>query len=202
MDPLIIGICGGSGSGKTYLANLLAKRSDADKISATIISQDDFYKPVGPMITDYDFDNPKALSLNILYNALLDLKNNKSVKYLVNDFCTNTQKSLKYISPTKIIIVEGIFILSDPDISSLLDLKIFISAKNEIRYARRLLRDTKERGKTQDAVKQYYDKYVEPSYKQIIEPSSDAADMIIINNKNISDMALHMINAYVRTRTG
>jgi len=183
MTAFIIGIAGGSASGKTAVAEKIVRHLIKIGVDSVIVSQDNFYKnaPISSNITNYNFDHPDAIDLDHLYNSLVDLKNNKEVDIPINDYGTNQRSGSQKIKPAKIIIVEGIFILSDEKIRSLINLKIFVEACAEIRLLRRLKRDVQERNRTIDSLQTQYMKYVRPAYEQIIRPSKHFADITIHN---------------------
>jgi uridine kinase len=176
----IIGITGGSGSGKTTIVR---------KISEIIpdflfIPQDNYYKSAEYMsnqnITAFNFDHPDAFDNNLIYNQLKALKNYESIDMPQYDFVHHKRmvESIK-IKPKKLVIFEGIMIFFDKRIRELLDLKLYVDTPDDIRFIRRLERDTTERGRTVDSVIRQYTEIVRPGHYEFIEPTKMYADLII-----------------------
>lgn len=184
--PYIIGICGGSGSGKSFVTNLIfntIKRMFPKLASndIVILSQDNYY--IGGN-EDANYDIPSAIDFELLISHLQELINGNSIECPIYDFATHSRKNeTKIIHPGKFIIVEGILIFTQDQLRKLFNMKIFIYASLSIQIFRRTKRDVKERGKTIDEVEKRYERDVEPSYHEFVFPSSRYADMFI-NNVN------------------
>jgi uridine kinase len=178
----IIGIAGGTGSGKTTLVERIKKMLPAGVI--TVVPQDAYYKDNSHVPADkreeINFDHPSALEFSLLTDHLKRLKNGESVRRPVYSYitCTRSPETLE-INPCRILILEGILILSDPELRDILDLKIFVDADADDRLGRVIARDISERGRTVDKVLERYHKSVKPMHLQFIEPSKRFADIII-----------------------
>ena len=183
--PYVIGICGSSGAGKSFISELIAKTiikmfpQTANDI--IILSQDSYYKG-GNSETNYDI--PSAIDFDLLIEQLSILISGKPVQCPVYDFTTHSRKQeTKPILPGKIIIVEGILILTQEKLRNLLNMKIFIAADEPTQIFRRTIRDMSERQRTIEQIQKQYERDVWPSYKEYVLPSSKYADMSI-NNHN------------------
>jgi uridine kinase len=180
----IIGIAGGSGSGKTTFAKKVFRLADKDEIS--ILSMDSYYLPVVPdnLITEKgkpNFDHPDAFDWNLLRNHLYAIKRGEKVHSPKYDFENNRRVSSASnpIGPCKILLFEGIFSLFNKEIREILDIKCFLHVEADIRFTRRLHRDIQERGRNLDSViSQYYDT-VRPMYQKFLAPQKDYADFIV-----------------------
>lgn len=184
--PYIIGICGASGSGKTYISNLIVNTtnelfkniSDGDII---VLNQDSYYKSGND---NTNFDVPDAIDFDLLQDHLELLINGCNIDCPIYDFTTHSRKNVcTKISPGKIIIVEGILIFTQIKLRNLFNMKIFVDAEEPTQIFRRAIRDINERNRTIEEVKLRYERDVWPSYKQYVQPSSKYAD-IVINNYN------------------
>lgn len=178
--PQLIGITGGSGSGKTTIVR---------KISEIIpdfvfIPQDNYYKSAdfvsNSNITAFNFDHPEAFDTELLKDQLATLKNGKTVEMPQYDFVHHRRKDETItVKPKNVIILEGIMVLTDKRIRDLLDLKIFVDTPDDIRFIRRLQRDIEERGRTHESVINQYLNVVRPGHYEFIEPTKNYADIII-----------------------
>lgn len=204
----IILIGGGSSSGKTYVTNRVVEK--VGKENVTLISLDDYYKDQKEKTLEErvktNYDHPKAFDWKLLRSQIKDLKDNKSIEKPKYDFVTHLRKEeTEIVKPNKIVIVEGIMALIDAQVRAMGDLKVFIRASAERKFLRRLIRDKEERGRTIDGiVKQYFDT-VQPMYEEIIEPSSNYADLIINNDgkKNLSvNILTYLINREIEKENG
>ncbi len=200
-EPLIVGITGGSASGKTLLLNSLLKAFLPEEIS--LISQDNYYKPRETQPTDENgvknFDTPQSIDFVAFREDLERLKAGKSVireEYTFNN--PNAKPKMLEIFPAPVVIAEGIFVFHDLALSSLFNLKIFIEAKNYLMLKRRITRDAMERGYDLDDVLYRYEKHVAPTYERFIEPLKHDADIIIPNNLHF-EKALRVVIAYLKS---
>jgi uridine kinase len=180
--PILIGITGGTGSGKTTIANEIFRKFDKNCI--TMIEQDSYYKDQSDLSHEEriktNYDHPDAFDTELLVSHLKQLINGKSVEKPIYDFSIhNRKKETITLEPREIIIVEGIMILDSKEIRDLLDIKIYVDTDADVRIIRRLIRDLDERGRTVDSVIEQYLNVVRPMHMQFIEPTKRYADIII-----------------------
>ena len=192
--PRIILVGGGSSSGKTYVTSSVVKNLGA---GVTTIALDDYYKDQSDIpfeervVTNYD--HPKAFDWPLIRKQLQALKQGKSIEKPTYDFVNHTRSSVtEVVEPKPLIIVEGIMALVDKSLRELGDLKVFIDASAERRFLRRMIRDTKERGRSFDGVVAQYFATVQPMYDEIVKPSSMYADLII-NNDGVKNRAVEVL---------
>lgn len=193
-QPVVVGIAGGTGSGKTYISEKILEELGSN---VTILYQDSYYKGVDPKTfkghETVNFDHPEAIEFSLLAKHIKALKNFESIEMPTYDFVTSTRcKETVEVHPKNIILVEGILLLAVPEIRDLLDIKVFIHTDDDIRLLRRILRDTQERGRTLDCIHKQYVKTVYPMYKEFVEPSKNHADIMISGNRN-NDIALDLL---------
>lgn len=183
---LIIGIAGGTGSGKTTVVKQIVDELPYKDV--TVISQDSYYKATDNLSYEervtINFDHPKAIDFKLLRQHLHDLKSGLSIEQPVYSFVEhNRTKETVTTKPSKVIIVEGILIFSKRKVRDLLDIKIFVHADSDERLIRRLKRDIQERGRDMDEVLLRYQDTLKPMHEQFIEPMKEYADIIIPNNR-------------------
>ena len=181
MRPFIIGVSGGSGSGKTTLANRLQRALGDDK--SAILYQDSYYIDQSHRFDrdggSVNFDHPDALEFSALFDHLQQLREGQIVKVPIYEFATHKRLERTTAFPPKaVIIVEGILIYSSPSFLSHFDLSIFVDAPEDIRYARRLRRDTEERGRTEQGVYDQFFNQVAPMHDRFVEPVKHQADIL------------------------
>ena len=179
---MIIGICGGTGSGKTTIANRILQTVSADEV--VFIQQDLYYRNLKDMPLDYrnaaNFDHPDAVDNELLINHLKKLNAGEPVELPIYDFRTHTRlPDTTPIEAKPIVIVEGILIFAEPRLLEQMDIKVFVDTPDDIRFIRRLRRDIAERGRTLDSVIEQYLATVRPMHNQFVEPSKRHADVII-----------------------
>jgi uridine kinase len=179
---LIIGIAGGSGSGKSTVVKQIIKRLPKDAV--TIIPQDAYYKDNGHLSPEekkkINFDHPSSIEFNLLLNHLRLLKEGQHVEMPIYSYVTCARaKETVTIYPKKVIIVEGILILSNPRLRTVLDIKAFVDADPDDRLMRIIQRDTLERGRDYKQVLDHYEKWVKPMHLLFIEPTKRYADIIV-----------------------
>lgn len=179
---LIIGICGGTGSGKTTVANRILESVSASEV--VFIQQDSYYRNLTDLPLDYrhiaNFDHPDALDNDLLVNHVRRLKAGEAVELPVYDFKTHTRMNeTQHVDPKPIVIVEGILIFADPRLLEQMDIKVFVDTPDDVRFIRRLRRDLAERGRTVESVIEQYIATVRPMHMQFVEPSKRHADVII-----------------------
>ncbi len=179
--PVFIGIAGGTGSGKTTLA----EKIHAAFPESVLISQDSYYKDLAhlPMHEreKANFDHPDSLDFALLRDQLIDLKNGVAIEEPLYSFHTHSRvEGSRWIEPSNIVIVEGILLLASPEVRDLFDLKIYVDTQDDIRILRRLERDIKERSRDVQGVKEQYEKTVKPMHTIFVEPSKRYADIVIL----------------------
>ncbi len=184
---MIIGICGGTGSGKTTIARKIVKAVSAENV--VLVEQDSYYRNLADMPLDRrrqaNFDHPDAIDSDMLVNHLKRLKGDQSIEMPVYDFVSHTRKEkTKHIDPKPAVIVEGILIFAEPRILDLLDVKVFVDTPDDIRFIRRLQRDISERGRTAESVIAQYYATVRPMHFEFVEASKRNADIIIPEGGN------------------
>ena len=185
---IIIGIFGGTGSGKTTIVNqILSKFGSGEML---VISQDAYYKDNSEISYEerclLNYDHPSSIDFELLYTHLKDLKKGFSISQPVYDFKIHNRikKKTVKISPKKVIILEGILIMNYPKLRSILDLKVYIDANSDVRMERRVNRDISERGRTRKEVINRYITMLIPMHKKFISPMKLHADMVVENHKN------------------
>ena len=201
---IIIGVAGGSGSGKTTIARKLLETFEAE--DAVLVEQDAYYKELHIESIDerakMNFDHPNAIEFELLRENLLDLVHGKTVERPIYDFSTHMRKSEKVIiNPSRIIMVEGILIFAVPEIRELFDIKIFVDTDADEMLLRRMERDIKERGRTFESVRDQYLSTVKPMYLEFAEPSKRYADVIIPRggeNKVAINMVIAKMKRYLK----
>jgi uridine kinase len=199
--PLVIGIAGGSGSGKTTVAQEILNRVGPERIA--YLPHDAYYKDLSglPPVqrAEVNFDHPNSLDNELLISHIMALRSNKPASLPVYDFSTHSRtEQTILISPRNVIIVEGILIFAEPELRPLFDIKIFVDTDSDLRFIRRLARDIAERGRTTDSVIHQYLKTVRPMHLEFVEPSKRYAD-IIIPEGGFNTAALDMVVARIET---
>lgn len=187
MKPLIVGIAGGTGSGKTTLANTII--TYFGQHCTSLIDADSYYLDRShlPLRQRHhcNFDHPDALDISLLANHIRALKQGNPIQKQIYDFATHTRKKETIrVSPRDLILVEGILIFALSEICELFDLKVFIDEEADLRLLRRVTRDVNERGRTLEAVFKQYLETVRPMHLQFVEPSKGKADIILKPNEN------------------
>jgi len=199
--PLVIGIAGGSGSGKTTVANVILSRVGSDRIA--YLPHDAYYRDLShlsPMLRmEVNFDHPNSLETELMIQHIRQLKKWQPVELPIYDFThhSRTEKFL-HIEPQKVILVEGILILTEPELRALMDVKIFVDTDPDVRLIRRMLRDISERGRTAETVINQYLKTVRPMHLEFVEPSKRYAD-VIIPEGGFNTVAMDMVIARIET---
>lgn len=180
--PLVIGIAGGSGSGKTTVSKEISKRLPADRV--LILTEDAYYNDNSALSMDerkkINYDHPNAYDTDLLIEQLQDLLDGKAIELPTYNFnILSRAKDTIHVEPADIIILEGILVLASEELRKFMDIKLFVDADDDIRFIRRLQRDTQERGRSIDWIISQYLTTVKPSYNQFVEPSKKYADIII-----------------------
>ena len=184
---LIIGIAGGTGSGKTTVVTKIIKELPSDEVC--VISQDSYYKATDNLSyeerTKINFDHPRAIDFELIIKHLKKLKAGKTIDQPVYSFVThNRTKDVIKTHPRKVIIVEGILIFNNEELRNLFDIKIFVHADTDERLIRRIRRDINERGRDINEVLTRYQDTLKPMHQQFIEPTKNFADIIIPNDRH------------------
>jgi uridine kinase len=196
--PVLIGIAGGTGSGKTTLARELQEYFSETSV---LITQDSYYKDLSHLPKEerelVNFDHPDSLDFNLLREHLIFLKNGEAVFKPVYDFVTHTRTNeLERVEPARLILVEGILLLAVPEVRQLFDLKIFIDTDDDVRILRRLERDIMERGRDFDSVKTQYLSTVKPMHHQFVDPSKNYADVVVWGINENFDIVTGLIEGF------
>lgn len=198
-DPIVIGIAGGTGSGKTTVANVILKRVGKDRIA--YLPHDAYYRELKDLPPNQraavNFDHPDSLESELMLAHIIQLKKWSSVNLPVYDFSTHsrTEKTIR-INPQPVIIVEGILIFAEAKLRQVFDVKLFVDTDPDLRFIRRLQRDIAERGRTMDQVIQQYLTTVRPMHLEFVEPSKRYAD-VIIPEGGLNEVAMEMVIARI-----
>ena len=179
---MIIGICGGTGSGKTTIARSIVDAVGEGKV--VLVEQDSYYRNLSDMPLDErhqaNFDHPDSLDSDMLVNHILRLKQGLSIEMPLYDFATHTRSDkIEVIEPRPVVIVEGILIFAEPRVLDLLDVRVYVDTPDDIRLMRRLRRDITERGRTFERTLEQYERTIRPMHYEFVEPSKRHADIII-----------------------
>ena len=182
MTPFLIGIAGGTGSGKTTVANAIVKRVGEERIA--ILSHDSYYRDFVDLPKDIlerqNFDHPDSLESELLVRHLKALKQGMVVETPIYDFKVHRRAAeTRRVEPRKVILVDGILIYAEPELRKLFDVKIYVDTDADIRLIRRLKRDIAERGRSVESVVTQYESTVRPMHMEFVEPSKRYADLII-----------------------
>jgi uridine kinase len=201
-NMLIIGIAGGTGSGKTTVVNQIIHQLPTNEVC--VISQDSYYKATDDLSYDertkINFDHPRAIDFELLVAQLKSLKEGKVVEQPVYSFVTHnrTSDTIK-THPRKVILVEGILIFNNEELRNLFDIKVFVHAETDERLIRRLRRDIAERGRDIDEVLNRYQDTLKPMHQQFIEPTKNYADIIIPNDR-YNTVAIDIVRTVINER--
>ncbi|MFD0798567.1 uridine kinase [Maribacter chungangensis] len=199
---LIIGIAGGTGCGKTTVVNQIINELPNQEVG--VISQDSYYNDLSHLTLEErrrtNFDHPNSIDFKLLEHHLTALKSGKSIEQPVYSFleCNRTDKTVP-THPTKVMIVEGILIMANPEIRKMFDIKIFVHADSDERLIRRVKRDVNERGWNLDETLEKYQTVIKPMHDQFIEPTKEYADIIIPNNK-YNTVAVDIVRSIINER--
>ncbi len=193
--PVVIGIAGGTGSGKTTVANVILERVGTNNIA--ILPHDAYYRDLGKLPARHretmNFDHPDALESDLLIGHIQALRECKSVDMPVYDFTTHARTAETiHIEPKTVILVDGILIFAEAALRELFDVKIFVDTPPDVRFIRRLQRDVAERGRTVESVIHQYQTTVRPMHEEFVEPSKRYAD-VIIPEGGLNTVAMDMV---------
>ena len=203
MKPFIIGIAGGTGSGKTTVARKIYENLNG--INVVIIQQDAYYIDLSHLKLaerkKINFDHPSSIDNDLLVEHLNQLIDGNEIQMPIYSFTDYTRmKETKSMKSQDIIILEGILVLEEKKVRDLLDIKIYVDTDEDERFIRRLIRDTKKRGRTTDSVIEQYLSMVKPMFLQFVEPSKRYAD-IVIPQGGLNDVAIDIIVSKIKSRT-
>jgi len=198
---LVIGIAGGSGSGKTTVAQVILQRVGPERIS--FLQHDAYYKDLSglPPVqrAEVNFDHPNSLESELLIRHIEQLKRGRAVEVPIYDFAAHSRTERTFtVQPRGVILVEGILLFAEPALRELFDVKLFVDTDSDIRFIRRLQRDIAERGRTTDTVIHQYLTTVRPMHLEFVEPSKRYAD-VIIPEGGFNTAALDMVVARIET---
>lgn len=202
--PLVIGIAGGSGSGKTTVAQEILQRVGPARIA--FLQHDSYYKDLSGLPptqrAEVNFDHPNSLETELLIQHIASLRDGKPVEVPIYDFSTHSRTERTFtVQPRNVILVEGILILTEAALREMFDVKIFVDTDSDIRFIRRLERDLAERGRTTESVIKQYQSTVRPMHMEFVEPSKRYADIIIPeggHNTAALDMVVARIEALLK----
>jgi uridine kinase len=203
-DPLVIGIAGGSGSGKTTVAQQILQRVGPARIA--FLQHDSYYKDLSGLPpaqrAEVNFDHPNSLETELLIKHIAALREGKAVEVPIYDFSIHTRTTKTYtVQPRSVILVEGILIFTEAALRDMFDVKIFVDTDSDLRFIRRLERDITERARTTESVIKQYQLTVRPMHLEFVEPSKRYADIIIPeggHNTAALDMVVARVEALLK----
>lgn len=200
MRPLIIGVAGGTGSGKTTVANRILERAGTEHIA--YIPHDAYYRDLSQLPYEerqkVNFDHPNSLETELMVEHLLQLRDERPVEIPVYNFTIHTRtQETRHVEPARIVLAEGILIFAEPELRRIFDVKLFVDTDADIRLIRRLQRDVEERGRTVASVIEQYLRTVRPMHLEFVEPSKRYAD-VIIPEGGFNEVAIEMVAARIR----
>jgi uridine kinase len=200
MRPIVIGVAGGTGSGKTTVANEILQRVGAEHI--TYIPHDAYYRDLShlpPRQRDQvNYDHPNALETGLLIEHLKELRAGRTVEIPVYDFTTHTRaQHTRRVEPAPVILVEGILVFAEPELRKLFDVRLYVDTDADVRFIRRLRRDMEERGRSAESVCEQYLSTVRPMHLEFVEPSKRYAN-VIIPEGGFNEVAIEMVAARIR----
>jgi uridine kinase len=204
MRPLLILVAGGSASGKSTVVSEIVNKAGLEDV--LIIRHDDYYKDQSDVAfekrLDVNYDHPDALDSDLLQDHLSQLLMGQTIEKPLYDFVSYTRKKeTEIVSPKKVIIVEGILILSDPYIRKLSNLNVYVELDDDTRFIRRMMRDLNERGRSIESIVSHYQNTVKPMFYKYVKPSKRHAHVIIPNDDK-HDIAVDLIASKIKTVLG
>jgi uridine kinase len=200
MKPIVIGVAGGTGSGKTTVAEKILHRVGAEHVA--YIPHDAYYREIGHLPPEerarVNFDHPDSLETSLLIEHLKALRARQVVEIPIYDFTKHMRtKETHRVEPAPVILVEGILIFVEPELRALLDVKLYVDTDADVRFIRRLQRDIQERGRSVESVCKQYLSTVRPMHQEFVEPSKRYAD-VIIPEGGFNEVAIEMVAARLR----
>ncbi|MXV38360.1 uridine kinase [Flavobacteriaceae bacterium Ap0902] len=200
---LVIGIAGGTGSGKTTVVNNILSHISSEEV--IVISQDNYYNDSSHLPLEerikINFDHPRSIDFDLLVDDVKKLKSGETIEQPVYSFITHTRTDETLRTPSKkVIIVEGILVLTNAALRELFDLKIFVHADSDERLIRRIKRDTQERGRDLKEVIDRYQNTLKPMHQQFIEPSKVYADLILPNENKMNPVAIDVFSTVIKNK--
>lgn len=203
MKTVIIGVAGGTASGKTTIALKVFEQCKAFG-PVVLIRLDDYYKDLSHLTLEkrknVNFDHPDSLDFALLESHLIDLRDGRSVEKPIYDFVAHNRSGLyeQILQPVKVVILEGILTLAEESIRNLCEIKLYVETENDVRFIRRLVRDTKKRGRSVESVVNQYLTTVKPMHNQFVEPSKRYADLIIPEGGH-NPIVIDLISSKIRS---
>lgn len=199
---LIIGIAGGTGSGKTTVVNQIMSELPENEVG--LISQDSYYKDTSGLSyeerTKINFDHPQSIDFDLMVTHLKALRNGNSIQQPVYSFKEHNRTGKTVLTePKRVMIVEGILILTHPELRKIFDIKIYVHADSDERLIRRLKRDIAERGRNLDEILNRYQTTLKPMHQQFIEPTKEYADLIIPTNR-YNKVAVNIVKTIINQK--
>jgi uridine kinase len=199
--PIVLGIAGGTGSGKTTVANVILERVGAERIA--LLAHDAYYRDLRDLPRAQrdiiNFDHPDSLETELLVHHLEGLRRGEAVEIPIYDFTIHARTAVtRRVDPQPVILVEGILVFAERTLRELFDVKIFVDTDPDVRFIRRLQRDIEERGRTVASVIQQYQMTVRPMHLEFVEPSKRYAD-VIIPEGGLNTVAMDMVVARIQT---
>ena len=200
MRPIIIGVAGGTGSGKTTVTETILERVGEERIA--FIPHDAYYRDLTHLTPDLrkkvNFDHPDSLETDLLVEHLKLWRGGQAIEVPIYDFTTHTRtKETRRVEPQRVAIVEGILVFAEPKLREMFDVKLYVDTDADIRFIRRLRRDIEERGRTTESVVEQYLTTVRPMHLEFVEPSKRYAD-VIIPEGGFNEVAIEMVAARLR----
>ncbi|MFH5833248.1 uridine kinase [Halalkalibaculum sp. DA3122] len=202
MDPLVIGVAGGTGAGKTTVIRRIADQINPGNM--VVLEHDSYYQDLAHLSFEerkkQNFDHPSALETELLVRHIEALKKGCQVEVPIYDFSRHVRKEgTRVVTPKPVILVDGILILSEKQLRELMEIKIFVDTDDDIRLLRRIRRDIVERDRSLEGVLNQYEKHVRPMHLEFVEPSKRYAD-IIIPRGGENEVALEMVQALIHKK--
>jgi uridine kinase len=199
-SPVIIGIAGGSGSGKTTVLRRIIEAFGSDEIA--VLDHDAYYQDLSDHPPEererFNFDHPDALETGLMREHLDDLVEGETIQKPIYDFTTHSRKEeTETVEPRPVVIIEGILVLAEPELEEAMDIKIYVDTADDIRLMRRIRRDIQERGRAIDGVLRQYERTVRPMHIEFVEPSKRKADIIIPRGGH-NHVAIQMVLARIQ----
>ncbi|HHP7238086.1 uridine kinase [Longibacter sp.] len=199
-SPVIIGIAGGSGSGKTTVLRRIIEAFGSDEIA--VLDHDAYYQDLSDHPPEererFNFDHPDALETGLMREHLDELVEGATIQKPIYDFTTHSRKEeTETVEPRPVVIIEGILVLAEPELEEAMDIKIYVDTADDIRLMRRIRRDIQERGRAIDGVLRQYERTVRPMHIEFVEPSKRKADIIIPRGGH-NHVAIQMVLARIQ----